>query len=95
LGAGGYGSYIYDTDLPDRIPSTANKAGFGIIGQGGLTVKFHPTEIVLEASYKSVLTHFLAPQIYSKDYWLYTHPNQLRFSVGLQYNLGGKYFKKK
>ncbi len=95
LGAGGYGSYIYDTDLPDGIPSTTNKAGFGIIGQGGVAIKFHPIEIVLEASYKYGLTHFLDPQIYSKDYWLYTHPNQLLFSVGLQYNLGGKYFKKK
>ena len=95
LGAGGYGSYIYDTVLPDGIPSTTNKAGFGVIGQGGVAIKFHPIEVHLEASYKYGLTHFVDPQIYSKDYWLYTHPNQLQFSIGLHYNLGGKYFKKK
>ena len=95
LGAGGYLSYIYDTVLPDGIPSTTNKGGFGVMGQGGVAVKFHPLEVHLEASYKYGLTEFLDPQIYSKDYWLYTHPNQLQFSVGLHYNLGSKYFKRK
>lgn len=95
LGAGGYLSYIYDTVLPQGIPSTTNKDGFGLMGQGGVAIKFHPIELHFEASYKYGLTEFLDPQIYSKDYWLYTHPNQLQFSVGLHYNLGGKYFKKK
>jgi hypothetical protein len=95
LGAGGYLSYIYDTVLPQGIPSTTNKGGFGLIGQGGMAIKFHPIELHFEASYKYGLTEFLDPQIYSKDYWLYTHPNQLQFSVGVHYNLGGKYFKKK
>ncbi len=95
LGAGGYLSYIYDTSLPQGIPSTTNKEGFGLIGQGGIAIKFHPIELHFEASYKYGLTEFLDPQIYSEEYWLYTHPNQLQFSVGLHYNLGGKYFKKK
>ena len=95
LGAGGYLSYIYDTDLPGGIPSTTNKSGFGLVGQGGIAIKFHPVELHLEASYKYGLTEFLDPQIYSTEYWLYTHANQLQFSVGLHYNLGGKYFKKK
>lgn len=95
LGAGGYLSYIYDTALPGGIPSTTNKNGFGVVGQGGVAVKFHPLELHFEASYKYGLTEFLDPQIYSSEYWLYTHPNQLQFSVGLHYNLGSKYFKKK
>ena len=95
LGAGGYLSYIYDTVLPDGIPSTTKREGFGLIGQGGVALKLHPIELHLEASYKYGLTELLDPQIYSKDYWLYTHPNQLQFSVGVHYNLGGKYFKKK
>ena len=95
LGAGGYLSYIYDTVLPDGIPSTTNKSGFGVMGQAGAAIKFHPLELHFEASYKYGLTEFLDPQIYSKDYWLYTHPNQLQFSIGVHYNLGGKYFKKK
>lgn len=95
LGGGGYLSYIYDTEITGGIPPTTNKGGFGLVGQGGVAVKFHPIEISLEASYKYGLTHFLDPQIYSSDYWVYTHPNQLLFSVGLSYNLGGKYFKKK
>ena len=95
LGAGGYLSYIYDTALPGGIPATTNKGGFGLVGQGGVAVKFHPIELHLEASYKYGLTELLDPQIYSKDYWLYTHPNQLQFSIGLHYNLGGKYFKNK
>jgi len=95
LGAGGYGSYIYDTSLPDGIPETTNKMGFGLMGQGGIAIKFHPVELHLEASYKYGLTHFVDPEIYSSEYWLYTHQNQLQISVGLHYNLGGKYYKKK
>jgi len=95
LGAGGYGSYIYDTSLQGGIPETTNKYGFGLMGQGGIAIKFHPVELHLEASYKYGLTHFLDPKIYSEEYWLYTHQNQLQISVGLHYNLGGKYFKRK
>ena len=95
LGAGGYGSYIYDTSLPGDIPETTNKFGFGLMGQGGFALKFHPVEIHFEASYKYGLTHFVNPKIYSEQYWLYTHQNQLQLSVGLHYNFGGKYFKKR
>lgn len=95
LGVGGYGSYIYDSELPGGIPNTTNKMGFGLMGQGGIAIKFHPVEIHLEANYKYGLTHFLDPKIYSQDYWLYTHQNILEFTVGLHYNLGGKYYKSK
>ncbi len=94
LGAGGYGSYIYDTELPGGIPSTTKKSGFGLVGQGGIALKLLPFEIHLDASYKYGLTSFLDPQIYSTEYWLYTHPTQLQFSVGLHYNFGGKYKRK-
>ena len=93
LGIGGFGYYIYDTDIPGGIPETTNKFGFGIMGQGGIAIKFHPVELHIEASYKYGLTHFCDPQIYSKDYWLYTHPTQLQISAGLHFNLGGKYSK--
>lgn len=95
LGAGGYGSYIYDTELPGGIPETTNEMGFGLMGQGGIAIKVKRAELHLEASYRYGLTHFLNPKIYSEEYWLYTHQNQLQLSVGLHYNLGGKYYKKK
>lgn len=95
LGIGGFGYYIYDSKLPAGIPETTNKYGFGIMGQGGIAIKLLPVEIHLEAIYKYGLTHFCDPQIYSKDYWLYTHPNQLQISAGLHFNLGGKYSKSK
>lgn len=93
LGVGGFGYYIYDSELPGGIPETTNKYGFGIMGQGGIAIKFNPVEIHLEASYKYGLTHFCDPQIYSSDYWLYTHPTQLQISAGVHFNLGGKYSK--
>lgn len=95
FGVGGYGSYIYDTQLPGGIPETTNKMGFGIMGQGGFAIKLHPVELHLEASYRYGFTHFVDPTIYSDLYWLYTHQNQLEISVGVHYNLGGKYYKKK
>ncbi len=95
LGVGGYGSYIYDTQLTGGIPETTNKYGFGLMGQGGIAIKFHPVELHLEASYKYGLTHFFDPKIYSEEYWLYTHQNQLQISVGLHFNLGSKHFKRK
>lgn len=95
LGAGGYGVYIYDTELPDGMPQTTNELGFGLMGEGGIAIKFLPVEVHLTASYKYGLTHFLDPKIYSQDYWLYTHPTQFQISVGLHYNFGGKYYKRK
>lgn len=95
LGAGGYISYFYDTNLEGGIPATTNKEHFGIMGQGGIAFKMNPFELHLEASYKYGLTNFYDPQIYSKDYWLYTHPSQLQITVGLQYVIGRKYHTKK
>lgn len=95
LGIGGYLSYIYDTDLPDGIPSTTKKGNFGIMGQAGIAVKFHPFEIHLEAGYKYGLTPFLDHKFYSQDQWIYTNPTQIFASAGLNLVLGGKYYKNK
>lgn len=95
LGIGGFGYYIYDTDIPEGMPETTNKFGFGIQGHGGIAIKFRPVELHFEAGYKYGLTHFCDPKIYSEEYWLYTHPNQLQITVGLFFNLGGKYSKAK
>lgn len=95
LGIGGYLSYIYGTDLPDGIPSTTKKENFGIMGQAGIAVKFHPFEIHLEAGYKYGLTPFLDHKLYSDDQWIYTNPTQMFASAGLNLVLGGKYYKNK
>ncbi len=95
LGIGGYVSYIYDTDLPDGIPSTTKKGSFGLMGQGGIAVKMHPFEIHLEAGYKYGLTPFIDHKLYSEDQWIYTHSTQLQISAGLHYVVGRKYYKNK
>ena len=95
LGIGGWGYYIYDTELPNGIPSTTNIYGFGLLGQAGIAIKLHPVELHLEANYKYGLTEFLDPKIYSEDYWTYTHATQLQFSAGLFINFGSKHYKKR
>ncbi|MBO5406972.1 MAG: hypothetical protein J6A27_05625 [Bacteroidales bacterium] len=95
LGVGGYLSYIYDTDLPDGIPSTTKKGSFGLMGQGGLAIKLHPFELHLEASYKYGLTPFLDHEFYSEDQWIYSHSTQLQISAGLHYVVGRKFYNKK
>lgn len=90
LGIGAFGSYIVSTDVSGGVPSTTNRMGGGIIGGGGLAVKFHPLEIQIDCSYKYALSHFLNPQIYSTEHWVYTHANQMQISVGLFYNLSKK-----
>lgn len=95
FGIGGWGYYIYDTELPGGIPSTTNQFGFGLLGQAGIAVKLHPFELHLEAHYKYGLTEFLDPKIYSEDYWTYTHATQLQFTAGLFVNFGSKHYKKR
>lgn len=94
LGAGGYLSYIYDTDLPDGIPSTTKRGSFGLIGQAGLAIKIHPFELQIEAAYKYGLTPFLDHDFYSQDQWIYSHSTQIQISAGLNYVVGRKYYKK-
>lgn len=88
LGVGAYASYILSGQEPGGIPATTNRTGAGIIAGGGLAFVFKPFEVHLECNYKYALTHFLDPQIYSTENWLYTHANQLQISVGLYYRLG-------
>lgn len=95
IGAGGFGYYIYDTDIPGGIPTTTNKSGFGLIGQAGIAIKFLPFEFHIDANYKYGLTSFLDPKIYSSEMWVYTHPTQIQISGGLFFNFGGKYRKQK
>lgn len=94
LGIGGYVSYIYDTELPDGIPSTTKKGSFGLMGQGGIAIKLHPFELQLEASYKYGLTPFLDHKFYSESQWIYSHSTQLQISAGLNYVIGRKYYRK-
>lgn len=95
LGIGGWGYHIYDTELPDGIPSTTKTYGFGLLGHGGIAILLHPVELHLEASYKYGLTEFVEPTIYSEDYWVYSHATQLQFSAGLFFNFGSKHYKRK
>lgn len=86
LGIGAYGSYITSYSGGD-IPETTNKFGCGIVGNFGIGFKFNPLELHLDVGYKYSLSHLLNPQINSTEYWLYTHANQLKISIGLFYNL--------
>ncbi len=95
LGIGGWGYYIYGTNLPDGIPSTTKPAGFGLIGNVGFALKLHPFEFHFEGGYKYGLTEFLDPKMYSDEYWIYSHPTQLQFSAGLFFNFGSKHYKKR
>ncbi len=88
LGVGAFGTYIISNQTGNEIPSTTNRAGGGIIGGGGVAFIMKPFEIHLECNYKYTLSHFLNPRIYSEETWVYTHSNQLQFSIGLYYRLG-------
>ena len=76
------------------VPSTTNKLGCGIVGNFVIAFKFKPIEIHFYVGYKYSWSHLLDPQIYSTDYWLYTHANQLKFSIGLFYNLSSLRIRK-
>lgn len=95
LGIGGYLSYIYDTELPDGIPSTTKKGNFGLMGQAGIAFKLNPVELHLEVAYKYGLTPFLDHKFYSETQWIYTNPTQLQLSAGLHFVVGRKFYKNK
>ena len=95
LGIGGLLSYIYDTQLPDGIPSTTKKGNFGIMGQAGIAFKVKPFELHVEAGYKYGLTPFLDHKYYSEQQWIYTNPTQIFASAGLNVVLGGKHYRNK
>lgn len=88
LNIGPYGYYLLSTNLEDGIPTTTNTAGVGIMGGGGLAVVMNPVELHLECSYKYGITNFSDPKMYSEEIWVYTHPTQLTFSLGLFFRLG-------
>lgn len=88
LGVGAFGTYLVSNQLGGEIPSTTNRVGGGIIAGGGLALVLKPFEVHFECNYKYTLSHFISPTTYSQDYWVYTHANQLQFSVGLYYRLG-------
>ncbi|MBQ1219121.1 MAG: outer membrane beta-barrel protein [Bacteroidales bacterium] len=94
LGVGAYGTYIFDSNLANGIPETINKIGVGIIGSGGLAFAFKPIELHFTFDYKYALNNFMDPTIYSDEYWVYTHSNQMVIGVGLYYRFGGKNKKK-
>lgn len=89
---GMFGSYRLSTNLGE-FPKTTHRADFGLIAGGGLGVILGKTEIQLECNYKYSFAYLYDPKIYSEEYWLFTHPNQLVISIGLFYRLGGKYGK--
>lgn len=95
LGIGGFLSYIYDTQLPEGIPSTTKVGNFGVMGQAGIAIKVRPFELHLEAGYKYGLTPFLDHKYYSEQQWIYTHPTQIFASAGLNFVFGGKYYRNK
>jgi hypothetical protein len=94
LGLGCFGSYITSTSLPDGIPSTTHRKGYGVMGQFGVAIKFNPIEFHIEGGYKYALSNFYDTQIYSKEYWTYTNYNQIFISAGIFFNLSSRKYKK-
>ena len=88
LNVGPYGYYILSTNLEDGIPTTTNKAGVGIMGGGGVAIIMKPVELHFECNYKYGITNFSDPKMYSEEVWVYTHPTQLTFNIGLFFRLG-------
>ncbi len=88
INLGPYGYYITSSDIEGGIPETTNRAGIGIMGGGGLALIFKPIELHLECNYRYAMSHFCNPEIYSTEYWLYTHASQLTFSLGVFFRLG-------
>jgi hypothetical protein len=93
--AGPFAGYKIGSNLTDGIPSTTKKFNYGIMGGGGAAFVVHPFEFHITANYRYNLSGLYDPQIYSKEYWLYTHENQLCISFGVFYRFKNKYYKKR
>lgn len=89
INIGPYGYYILSTEMEGGIPQTTNRAGIGLMGGLGLAFVFNPVEFHIEGNYKYTMSHFYDPSIYSQEYWVYTHSNQIVLSFGLFFRLGG------
>ncbi len=89
VNAGPFVSYKISTNQTDGIPATTKKIEYGIMGGGGFGFVLCPIEIHLECNYKYSLSNLYTPQIYSDQVWIYTHSNQLVFSLGIYYSFGG------
>ena len=89
MNIGPYGYYIISTNLEGGIPETTNRLGLGIMGGVGVAFVFHPMEFHIEGCYKYALSHFYTPTIYSSEYWVYTHANQIMLNFGVFFRLGG------
>ena len=89
INIGPYGYYIFSTDMEGGIPETTNKLGIGLMGGLGIAFVFNPIEFHIEGNYKYTMSHFYDPEIYSAEYWVYTHSNQIMLSFGIFFRLGG------
>ena len=89
INIGPYGYYIFSTDMEGGIPETTNKLGIGLMGGLGIAFVFNPVEFHIEGNYKYTMSHFYDPEIYSAEYWVYTHSNQIMLSFGIFFRLGG------
>lgn len=88
VNAGMFGAYRLST-RPGPFPETTNRMDFGLIGGGGIGVLLgRKMELQLEVNYKYSFAYLYDPQIYSSEYWLFTHPHQLTMSAGMFYKFG-------
>ena len=58
------------------------------MGGGGVAIVMKPVELHFECNYKCGITNFSDPKMYSEQVWVYTHPTQLTFNLGLFFRLG-------
>lgn len=60
---------------------------YGIKGGAGFGFIFDPVEIHFQAMYKYSMGSLHKPDYYSKDYYRYSYPSNIVFSVGLHFQL--------
>lgn len=85
LNVGTYGAYRLSIDRPTGFDCYDFRFDYGLIGGGGIAMRFSPIEIHLECNYKFSLRGLYHPKKILSDRWLWNYPTQTLFSAGVFY----------
>lgn len=83
---GAYAGYRLNTTRPDGFDCFDRRIDYGLLGGGGVALKFHPVELHFEVSYQYSLSMLYYPEKFSSSWWIYSYPHILSFSLGIHYN---------
>lgn len=86
LNIGAFGGYRLNTSKEGGFDCFDKRIDYGILGGGGVAIRFHPIEFHIEASYQYSLSWLYYPEKFSSSWWIYSYPHQLSFSFGIHYN---------